>query len=259
MARGFLIILLYIGTFIVILFASAGRLDWGMGWATLGIRAVISFTAFFLADPELVEERSQIGPAIKRWDVALASLSFLFVYPFTLAVAGLDAGRFGWSPPLHWTAQAVALVVFALGNVLTLWAALRNRYFSTFVRLQEDRGHTVVREGPYRFIRHPGYAGIITAAFALPIALGSLWALIPAVIGAGGFVLRTFLEDKTLSEELMGYKEYARQVRYRLMPGIWSILRQNSLRHAYPIDKDLITGTKGQTFSTLKNRQSGTY
>jgi len=221
MARGFLIILFYIGAFIVILFAAAGRLNWGMGWTTVGIRTVISLTALFLVDPELVEERSQIGPGIKHWDMVLASLSLLFVYPFTLAVARLDAGRFGWSPSFHWAVQAAALVVFALGNGLALWAALSNRYFSTFVRLQEDRGQAVVREGPYRFIRHPGYAGIIAAALALPIALGSLWALIPAVIGTGGFVLRTFLEDKTLSKELMGYEEYARQVRYRLMPGIW--------------------------------------
>jgi protein-S-isoprenylcysteine O-methyltransferase Ste14 len=221
MVRGFVIIIFYIGAFIVILFASAGRLNWGMGWATLGIRTVISLTAFFLADPELVKERSYGGSGIKRWDVALASLSFLFVYPFTLAVAGLDVGRFGWSPAFHWAVQIIALVVFALGNCLTLWAVLNNQYFSTFVRLQRDRGQVVVREGPYRLIRHPGYAGIIAAAFALPIALGSLWALLPAAIGACGFMFRTCLEDRTLSEELMGYKEYARQVRYRLVPGIW--------------------------------------
>ena len=89
------------------------------------------------------------------------------------------------------------------------------------MRLQEDRGQVVVRKGPYRFIRHPAYAGIIVAALALPIALGSFWALIPSVIGAGGFVLRTWLEDKTLSEELMDYKEYSLQVHYRLLPGLW--------------------------------------
>ncbi len=198
MVRGFLIILLYAGILIVMLFTSAGRWNWGMGWAALGIRIVTSFIAFFFADPELIKERSQIGPETKRWDIVLASLSALFVYPLTLVLAGLDVGRFGWSPSLHWAVQAVALVIFALGNGLTLWAALSNRYFSTFVRLQKDRGHEVVREGPYRFIRHPGYAGIIAAALALPIALGSLWALIPGAIGAGGFVLRTFLEDRTL-------------------------------------------------------------
>ncbi len=221
MVRGFIIILLYAGIFIVILFTSAGRWNWGMGWAALGIRIVTSFIAFFFADPELIKERSKIIAGTKGWDMALASISALFVYPFTLALAGLDVGRFRWSLSLHLAVQAVALAVFALGNGLTLWAVLSNRYFSTFVRFQEDRGHVVVREGPYQFIRHPGYAGIIAAALALPITLGSLWALIPSAIGVGGFVLRTFLEDRTLSKELMDYKEYTRQVRYRLMPRIW--------------------------------------
>lgn len=221
MVRGFIIILFYPVVLGVILFASAGRWNWGMAWAALGVRIVTSFAGFFLADPQLVKERSQIGAGTKRWDMALASISAIFVYPFTLAVAGLDVGRLGWSPSIHWVVQAVAFAVFALGNGLTLWAALSNRYFSTFVRLQEDRRHVVVREGPYRFIRHPGYAGIIAAALALPITLGSLWALIPGAIGAGGFVLRTFLEDGILFEELMDYKEYTRQVRYRLVPGIW--------------------------------------
>lgn len=221
MVRGFVITVLYAGTLIVILFASAGRWNWAMGWATLSIHIVISFLGFFFANPELVKERSQIRPEIKSWDIVLASVSFLFFYPFTLAVAGFDVGRFGWSPPLLWIAQAAALVLFALGNGLALWAVLSNRYFSTFVRLQEDRGHAVVREGPYKYIRHPGYAGTIVAALALPITLGSLWALLPSTIGAGGFVFRTFLEDKILTEGLIGYKEYGHQVRFRLVPGIW--------------------------------------
>lgn len=221
MLRGFVISLLYHGAFLVILFASAGRLDWVMGWAALGIRIVISLTAVFLVDPELIMERSQARPGIKSWDMVLASLSFLFVYPFTLAVAGLDVGRFGWSPSFPWIVQAAALALFALGNLLTLWAEQSNRYFSTFVRLQEDRGQAVVMEGPYRYVRHPGYGGIIAASLALPLALGSLWALIPGVIGAGGFLYRTLLEDQTLANELTGYKEYTCRVHYKLVPGIW--------------------------------------
>lgn len=221
MVRAFVITLLYLVALAVILFASAGRLTWAMGWAVLGIRSATSFLGFFLADPELIKERSQLRPGIKSWDVVLAGISFLFLYPLTLAVAGLDVGRFGWSPSLPWIAQAVALVVFALGNGLALWAALSNRYFSTFVRLQEDRGHAVVMDGPYRYVRHPAYAGTVVAALALPIALGSLWALIPSLIGAGGFVFRTYLEDRTLSKGLAGYQEYSQQVRYRLAPGIW--------------------------------------
>jgi protein-S-isoprenylcysteine O-methyltransferase Ste14 len=221
LVRGFAITSLYLGTLIAILFISAGRLNWAMGWATLGIYIVISFSSLFLADPELVKERSQIRPGTNSRDTVLASVSFIFFYPFTLAVAGVDVCRFGWSTSIPWAIQVVALAIFALGNGIGLWAVLSNRYFSTFMRDQQDRGQVVVREGPYRYVRHPGYAGTIMAAVVLPVALGSLWAMIPGAIGAAGFVLRTVLEDKILIEELSGYKEYAREVRYRLIPGIW--------------------------------------
>ncbi len=98
---------------------------------------------------------------------------------------------------------------------------VRNKYFSTFLRIQKDRDHKVVTGGPYQWVRHPGYAGVILASIALPISLGSLWALVPAILGACGFVIRTFLEDRILMEELNGYREYAHSVRFRLLPGIW--------------------------------------
>ena len=96
-----------------------------------------------------------------------------------------------------------------------------NRFFSTMVRIQEERGHVVASSGPYRYVRHPGYVGYITAAFATALALGSLWALVPAGLGMCAFVVRTALEDKTLQKELAGYKEYTQRVRYRLLPGVW--------------------------------------
>lgn len=221
MLRGIVVTSIYLGALVVILFTSAGRMDWSMGWAALGIYSAISVAAIFLSDPELVQERSQVRLGTQRRDMVLAGVSFLFFYPFTLAVAGVDVGRFGWSPSLPLAVQLLALAVFALGNGLGLWAVVTNRYFSTFVRIQEERGQAVVRKGPYRYVRHPGYTGTVIAAVILPIALGSLWALIPATVGAVGFVVRTLLEDRTLVEELRGYREYADQVRYRLVPGIW--------------------------------------
>jgi protein-S-isoprenylcysteine O-methyltransferase Ste14 len=98
---------------------------------------------------------------------------------------------------------------------------VQNKYFSTFIRIQEDRHHEVITSGPYHWVRHPGYAGVIVASIALPISLGSLWALIPAFVGACGFVIRTFFEDSILMEELNGYREYAQSVPFRLLPGIW--------------------------------------
>ena len=182
---------------------------------------VISFTAYFLAEPELVKERSYIQPGIKSWDPVLASVSFLFFYPINMAVAGLDAGRYGWSPSIPWVIQIAALIVFAAGNGFALWAVLSNRYFSTFIRLQDDRGQEVVDAGPYRYIRHPGYVGFSGWLLSTPLLLSSNWAFIPAVLSVIGLVIRTALEDRMLQSELSGYTEYASRIQYRLIPGIW--------------------------------------
>jgi protein-S-isoprenylcysteine O-methyltransferase Ste14 len=221
MVRGFLILVFYLTFLIVAFFFPAGRLDVWTGWTFLGIYTLISIINFSLADPELVKERSRIRSGTNRWDARLAALSFLFFYPITLVIAGLDTGRMGWTKPYPIVFQFIALILYTLGNIIGSWALLSNRYFSTFIRLQEDRGHEVVTQGPYRFIRHPGYAGTILAAIALPIGLGSEWALIPATIGGYGFILRTKFEDEFLLRELNGYNQYASVVRYRLFPGVW--------------------------------------
>lgn len=226
MLRGAVFLTLYLAFLVAIPFIAAGRVDWPTAWASMGIYVAISVVNFFLVDPELVRERSRglalpTGTGTKGWDQALATASWIFFFPLTLLMAGLDIGRFGWSVPLPAIVQILALVVFALGNALGSWAMVSNRYFSTFVRLQHDRGHQVVTRGPYRYVRHPGYAGVIVGAAALPLALGSLWALLPAVVGASGFVLRTALEDRVLLEELDGYADYVSQVHYRLLPGVW--------------------------------------
>ena len=96
-----------------------------------------------------------------------------------------------------------------------------NKFFVKFVRIQAERGHYVVTDGPYAYIRHPGYAGTVLAFIVLPIALSSLWALIPALVGGSLLVIRTFLEDRFLQKEFDGYREYASSVRWRLLPGIW--------------------------------------
>lgn len=204
-----------------VLLGSAGRIDWPMAWAFLGAYLAIIIIAFFVVDPELIQERSHVGPGVKRSDVLLASLSFVWFFPLTLLAAGLDAGRFEWSPAFPAAVQPLALVVFVLGTAFSLWAEATNRFFSTFVRIQTERGHCVVVDGPYAHVRHPGYAGQILASIALALLLGSLWALIPAVVGSCLLAVRTLFEDRTLMEELSGYREYASRVRWRLIPGIW--------------------------------------
>jgi len=135
-------------------------------------------------------------------------------------VAGLDV-RFGWTGPIPWAYHVGGLLLVVLGYALFLWAMVSNAFFAEGVRIQKERGHTVATGGPYRCVRHPGYAGSILAQVSAPVLLGSPWALILGLASAAFFGVRTYLEDKTLRKELPGYEEYARRVRYRLLPGVW--------------------------------------
>jgi protein-S-isoprenylcysteine O-methyltransferase Ste14 len=135
-------------------------------------------------------------------------------------VAGLDQ-RYGWSSGIEPVAQIGAMLLVIAGHALVVWATGVNAYFSQVVRIQTERGHTVISSGPYRYVRHPGYVGGILVTLAAPLLLGSAWALIPGVLGALLLVVRTALEDRTLLQELAGYGEYAESVRYRLVPGLW--------------------------------------
>jgi len=154
------------------------------------------------------------------WDRILMPLMSLGFPLITYIVSGLDE-RFGWSPDLPNVIQIMALVLIFAGSMLGTWAMIANRFFSSHVRIQTDRGHTVVNSGPYRFMRHPSYAGVLLAWIATPIFFSSTWAAIPAVLAGIVVVLRTALEDRTLQAKLPGYREYAQIVRYRLVPGIW--------------------------------------
>lgn len=208
--------------FAAALFLSSGHLDWGMAWVYVSIRvgiAVVSMLMIASKNPGLLEERFRPGEGVKAWDRPLTSITTLLL-PVILIVAGLDM-RFGGSPELTLAIQLGALVVWLLGDIFSKWAAVSNRFYSRNVRIQKDRGHIVVTDGPYRYVRHPGYAGALVAGLATPILLGSLWALVAGGVLALLLVIRTALEDKILHEELLGYTEYAQQIRYRLVPGVW--------------------------------------
>ncbi|MBC8446412.1 MAG: isoprenylcysteine carboxylmethyltransferase family protein [Chloroflexi bacterium] len=208
----------------MVLFIAAGRLNWVMGWVYVGsvvFSTLLSRVIVMRTNPDLLAERAQSleREDVKGWDRML--LFFLFLLGLLwMIVAGLDE-RFGWSPRIPLALQLVALVIMVLGYVVGIWAMVVNRYFSAVVRIQKDRGQTAVTDGPYRFVRHPAYATSIVSCLATPILLGSLWALIPSGLVVLVTVIRTALEDKTLLEELDGYVDYARRVRYRLLPGVW--------------------------------------
>lgn len=155
----------------------------------------------------------------KSWDKILAPVVALGSFVI-LIVAGVDKLN-GWTAPYSITAKIATVIVIVLGYVLGTWALVENKFFSGVVRIQSDRGHRVVTTGPYRFVRHPGYAGALWTYLAIPILLDSTWAFIPALLLVFALVLRTSLEDQTLQAELPGYKEYTQKTRYRLFPGIW--------------------------------------
>lgn len=222
MLGGLIFILIYLTFLFAIFFIAAGTSNIPSAWVSLGAYSIISIINVFLVDPDLVSERMQMGgKGVNQKDRILASVSFAFLTPITLIIAGLDIGRFHWTQSYSLFIQVVAILLYILGNLFARWAMGCNKYFSTFVRIQEDRHHQVESGGPYRFIRHPGYAGAILSGMVLPLALGSIYALVPALVGCIGFVVRTSWEDIELLQNLNGYRDYASKVRYRLLPGVW--------------------------------------
>jgi protein-S-isoprenylcysteine O-methyltransferase Ste14 len=206
-----------------LLFLTSGRLDWIMAWTFLvSYIAGLFVTSAVLGSnrEEIIQERFTEHDDAKDWDKILSNLFSYLTLFITLPIAGLDK-RFNWSPEVDLTLQIIAIVIALSGYSLIIWAMASNRFFSRIVRIQKDRGHSVISTGPYRFVRHPGYVGMILFAIATPFALGSLWALIPGGLATCVILLRTALEDRTLLEELDGYEEYAQQIRSRLIPGVW--------------------------------------
>ena len=217
-------VLVAVALLAALLFLSSWRLDWVMAWVYVGTFAV-ALTAMTvyqeLGNPELMDERSEFKPreGVQTWDVilsAVARVSLLGSY----VVAGLDV-RFDWKPEIPLAVQIAAFALGLLGAGLIVWAMAANRYAVVYARIQQERGHVVATTGPYRFVRHPFYVGVIIFALMVPLALGSPWALIPGGLAVLLFVVKTAAEDRMLQAGLPGYAEYAQRTRYRLLPGVW--------------------------------------
>lgn len=196
-----------------------------MAWIFIGIHVTFTLVSRLIvlrSNPETLVER---GRAMQAEDVAAGDRFMVVIVgligPVVIwTIAGLD-DRFGWSPDLSFLAQGIALLGVVLGYFLGTWAMVANAFFSSVSRIQEDRDQSVITGGPYRIVRHPGYAGGVVSSIAIPLMLGSFWALIPAGIALIFLVIRTKNEDKMLMEELPGYRDFAQQTRYRLVHGIW--------------------------------------
>ena len=209
----------------LILFICGGDLVWWQAWLYSMLILAAGIGGRMWAEqrhPGLTAERQNIENIqnAKAWDKVLAPLMAVsLVFPMVI-VAGLDH-RYSWSPEFPLWLIVIGFILISLGYAFAAWALAENRFFSSVVRIQTDRGHVVCDSGPYRFVRHPGYAGNILPLFGIVLALGSAWTLIPTAVALIITVIRTVLEDQTLQEELPGYRDYARRVRYRLIPGIY--------------------------------------
>lgn len=209
----------------LVLMISAWDWRWWQGWMYSALITVAAIGPRLWAEkrhPGLLAERSKLGKDqdVKSWDKVLAPLMVLSISFPLYIVAGLDH-RFEWSPLFPVWLNIVGFLLVAFGYTIGGWAMVENRFFSTMVRIQTDRGHRVCDSGPYRIVRHPGYAGNMLALPGIVLALGSLWTIIPVIVALIIAVIRTMLEDRTLQEELPGYRDYTRRVRYRLFPGIY--------------------------------------
>ena len=209
----------------LILFLCAWDIRWWQAWAYTVLIMIAGITGRAWTErrnPGLLSERVNLDKesGIKPWDKVLSPLMSITVSFPLVIVAGLDH-RFGWSAGFPLWANILGLFLIAFGYILACWALVVNRFFSSVVRIQTDRRHTVCDKGPYRIIRHPGYTGNALALPGIALALGSTWTFIPAALALIVTIVRTSLEDKTLKEELPGYLEYSRRVRFRLFPGIY--------------------------------------
>jgi protein-S-isoprenylcysteine O-methyltransferase Ste14 len=217
---GFLVTLL---TSAALIFGGAGRLNWTLGWI-FAIAWIVPKLVFLVLlrwlDPDLLVERATRHKNTQRYDRIILPIYFVFAFG-TFIVAGLDGGRFRWSGDVSTTLIVAAYIIYLLGNSLAGWAINSNPFFSAESRIQIDRAQKVASTGPYRFIRHPAYSAAFLLWVTTGLMLESWWAVIPGLLAGLMMIIRTVLEDRMLQTELPGYADYARQVRYRLFPGIW--------------------------------------
>jgi protein-S-isoprenylcysteine O-methyltransferase Ste14 len=206
-----------------ILFLLAGKITWLAGWVYLAINAFTQLMSAAVLIPRqggMLAERSRIREGTKGWDRILAPAIVVVGTLAVLTTAALDT-RFGWSQPISNSLWGFGVALAFASQMFVLWAMASNSFFAATVRIQTDRGHAVTSSGPYRFVRHPGYAGALIYTLIVPLVLGSWWTFIPAVLTVILIIIRTRLEDQTLQVELPGYKEYMGRVKYRLIPGVW--------------------------------------
>ena len=210
----------------IIFFIASGTIFVFIGWVFYGMYVIsssVNLILLYKINPELLNLRVKMQKGTKSWDKIIVHTCTVinFLYPL---LTGLDIGRFHWT-----TLDATTLLIFFIsGTILWIisvilgnWAMISNKHFESSVRIQTERDHKVINIGPYKHVRHPGYASVVTLYLAIPLVLGSFISFIPSGLYILLFMIRTYLEDNTLIKELKGYAEYSQEVKYRILPGIW--------------------------------------
>lgn len=215
-------LILLLGILILLLFLPAGTWNWLQAWLLILFLMVYFILYIYFGiykNPEQTKERSKIAPNVKRWDKVIMSI-YTILLPTVFILAGVDVGRLEISTvPLN--IQILSWVGLVFAGTIIMWTVISNTYLSRYARIQDDRDQKVVITGPYQYVRHPMYLGIILLFLCTSPALGSFLALIPGGLIAILFIIRTAREDQMLQDELKGYSDYTKQVRFRLIPGIW--------------------------------------
>jgi protein-S-isoprenylcysteine O-methyltransferase Ste14 len=205
----------------LLLFLPAWSLRYWEAWIywTLFSVSVLLITLYFLKhDPRLIERRLEAGPGAEREKSQRIIQTIAGLVFFALLIIP------GFDHRLHWSTVPIPIVLTAdllvvAGFLIIFFVFRENSYTAGTVKVEADQ--RVISTGPYRLVRHPMYAGALLMLTATPLALGSLWALIPAVLLFGVIVARLLAEERFLSANLKGYDEYRQKVRYRLMPLVW--------------------------------------
>jgi len=215
-------LIILFGILILLLFLPAGKWDWPQAWLLILFLMIYFILYIYFGiykDPEQTRERSKIAQNVKHWDKVIMTI-YTFLLPTIFIIAGLDAARFQLSR-VSVILQILGWAGLFLAGGIIMWTVISNTYLSRYARIQDDRNQEVIINGPYQYIRHPMYLGIIILFLSLSLALGSFLALIPGGVIGILFVIRTAKEDQMLGEELPGYDAYKKRVRHRLLPGIW--------------------------------------
>lgn len=207
----------------IILFLSVGYLNFTRGWIFAGFTFLYQFCPIIILlryNPELLNNRAKRKTNTKSYEKTIKPLNFITANILIIVICGLDAGRFNWTY-LSNSFLFLGVIIYVFSIFLLSWAFFSNPFFESTACIQKDRGHITISKGPYKIIRHPGYSSELLSHIACPLLIGSIVGFLPMILAIVVTLVRTWMEDRTLYVELTGYKEYVKNVKYRIFPFIW--------------------------------------